>query len=143
MKMQNTEMEFVTFAAQDVIATSGGLTGYYGLQSYSKSINATNFKDSTKGVKFTNEYANLGEGFTSGTFYILTSTTSLPKANVNYAVTGIKKVSNRLEFVYTLESDFLEKNPGAAGNNLYSSSSETSVTEILNWLVTNQSLIVQ
>ena len=57
-------------------------------------------------------------------------------------MTGIKQSQTAFKFVYTLESDFLDKNPGAAGNNLYKKNS-TSVTEVLNWLVANQSLIVQ
>ena len=43
MKVQNANMEFVTFDAQDVIMTSGGgLTIYYGITPDSSSFAAAN-----------------------------------------------------------------------------------------------------
>ena len=141
MKMQNAEMEFVAFDAQDVIATSGGLTDYYGCYTMMFNYMGSGFFSNNTKIMFTSDYAALGENFESGTKYDLITTYNLSSSTA-YAVTGIKRNDTGFEFVYTNESDFLANNPGASGNNLFSLA-QTSVAEVLDWLVANQNLIVQ
>ncbi len=136
MKMQNANVEFVRFDAQDVIMTSF-LTGFYGLTSSSNgSILQGRFKDNADRINFTRDYPTLGLSSSSA---VLAATSSLEE-NTLYVVTGVEAAdSGKYKFKFKQYDDMAGKLGSAV--NLYESGSITTVQEVLQWLVNNASLL--
>ena len=146
MKMQNAEMEFVTFDAQDVIATSGGgVTDYYGVTSTSNGVvQASNFYNAANNDL--TPYSGLSGLSGVSSPASLRATNGL-KNNTAYVVTGVEKYDTSIfTFIYTEEDVFLANNPSAEGHNLYyfsSTTNKTHLTTVLDWLLDNQNYIIQ
>ena len=123
MRIQNTEMEFISFDAQDVIATSGDFTGYYLLTLGQTSVDYNKSTYAQGGVQL---------GQSTGT--------SQPVSLKNYFVYADNATKNPyLKAVAGSKTTLQEAESLAAGKNiLYATeSNDATFSNIFAWLTQN------